>query len=103
MKTTPDELIKKLQITYANDMNQPITFFIHDTDDLFNVMFSKDRKFSGIYRTAKEIPNEIVDSCFESVFLDDRVHEAIKDSYEWDINKHIAEVLDLKDETELWN
>ena len=103
MRATPNELIKKLQVMYSNDMNQPIVYLIHDRDDLFNLMFDKDRKFGRIYATPQLIPNEIVDSCFESLFIDDRVHEAIRESYEWDIDKQIEQILELKDESELWN
>ena len=103
MITTPNEAIKKIEKWFANDMNQPIAFWCNDVNDLFSQMFNTDRTFSNIYKTPKEIPAELVATCFEGVLMDDRVQDAIIESYKWDIDKYIEKQLNETDETELWN
>lgn len=103
MLTTPNEAIKKIEKWFANDMNQPIALWANDVNDLFSQMFNTDRTFSNIYKTPKEIPAELVSTCFEGVFIDDRVQDAIIESYKWDIDKYIDEQLNQNDETDLWN
>ena len=103
MKSTPKELIDKLNREYVGQMDMPIAVFIHDVNDLHDVMFAQGRRFANIYATPKQIPTELIDICMEGLFIDDRVHEAIRDSYEWDINQFIDKELTIHDETELWN
>ena len=84
-------------------MNQPIALWANDVNDLYSQMFNEDRTFSNIYKNAKEIPDDLVDICFEGVLIDDRVQDAIIESYKWDIDKYIEKQLKEIDETDLWN
>ena len=106
MLTTPAEAIKKIQEWYKTDMNQPIMLLVDDVDNL-SEMLQNDNRYAGIYPSKDDIPKEIIDKCFDGITDDDRVWEAIRDSYAWDIDKHIDNEMeatkDIEADEPLWN
>jgi hypothetical protein len=103
MLTTPNEAIKILSEWYKGDMNQPISLLVDDMSHFFELMFGDEAKFAKIFKEPKDVPKELIANSFDGLTNDDRVWEAIKDSYEWDINKYLSEVVETTDDEPLWD
>ena len=105
MLTTPAEAIKKIQEWYKTDMNQPIMLLVDDVDNL-SEMLQNDNRYAGIYPSKDDIPKEIIDKCFDGITDDDRVWEAIRDSYAFDIDQQLLKTNEADEveitENKLW-
>ena len=106
---TAREAIKKLEDWYKDDLDQPITLFVFDRDEIWNDMVSdrSDEEVLDKYPTPKDLPKELVERMVNNLFEGDVVWEAIRDSeiWEWD-NWHTEETkktIELNKEQELWD
>lgn len=98
--TTPKDFIAYLANTYQNDMNQPIMVLQDSRDSLKEFILNS---YDDVFANESQIPNELLDKCLSNLSDDDRVHEAINDSYKYDIQKYIDEYMQEHDDKELWN
>lgn len=99
MITTPKEFIKWLKENYKADMNQPIAIILDDKSSLREFI---SNRFDDVFADPSNIPNELLDKCLSNVSDDDRVAEALNDSYDYDVRDFIDRYMQDKDDTELW-
>lgn len=98
MVTTPKKLIKILQQYTSQD---EVISVIIDTSTALKEYISKE--FSDVYSSADKVPDELVKLCFNNVDNDDRVADAIVDSYDHDVKGYIDRYMQEHDDNELWD
>lgn len=100
MITTPKELVAQLKEMYKADMNQPIAVLIDDKEVFDEFILNN---FGDVFSSADELPKEIMLKCFSNLGNDDRVHEAINDSYKFDVKEYMDNFMQEYDDKELWD
>lgn len=98
MLTTPKEFIKWLQ-EYKNQ-NQPISIILDDSVALKEYIVTE---FDDVFKSKDDVPDELVKKCFLNLGNDDRVHEAMTDSYDYDVKDYIDKYMQEHDDNELWD
>ena len=97
--TTPKEYIAYLKKNYQNNMNQPIVVFHDDKESVRELIYNV---FDDVFLRPDTIPDVLLEKCLSNLSDDDRVAEAISDSYKFDVKEYITEYMQNQDDKELW-
>jgi len=106
---TVRQAIAKLEEWYADDLDQPIFLYTHDRDELWHnkVEDSENAELQAKYPTAKDLPKELLEKVFSSLFEGDAIWEDINYSETWEWDKWHEEESKAKEmakeDTELWD
>jgi len=97
--TTPKELIAYLKEAYKQDMNQPIVIMLDDKESVREFIYNG---FDDVFLRPDMIPDTLLEKCLSNLNDDDRVAEAINDSYRFDVKDYINKYMQNQDDKELW-
>lgn len=106
---TVKKAIEQLKEWYKDDLDQLITIYTHDRDEIWNsqVAESDDGELLEKYPTPKDLPQDLVEEVLGNLFDSDSVWNSLRSSENYDWNnwhsKKQKEEFENQMDKELWD
>lgn len=108
---TPRELIESLKNFYKEDLDQPLAWYLHSRQDIWEGYGDSLCEEYG-YQEETDLPKELVEAVCEGLFEGDSIWEGLRDSEQWEVTNWLKEnnvpslteqQKIIEEEAELWD